>query len=138
MLNKIIFQGRFCENPELKQTQSGVSVSSFTLAVDRDFKNQSGERETDFILVVAWKSVAEFIVNHFSRGDMAIVSGRLQSRRWEDRDGNKRTAIEIVAENIYFCGPKKSQQEQNFNQLADAVDKFQEIEETESQGGLPF
>lgn len=135
MLNKIIFQGRFCENPELKQTQSGVSVSSFTLAVDRDFKNQSGERETDFILVVAWKSVAEFIVNHFSRGDMAIVSGRLQSRRWEDRDGNKRTAIEIVAENIYFCGPKKSQQEQNFNQLADAVDKFQEIED---QGNLPF
>ena len=135
MLNKIIFQGRFCENPELKQTQSGVSVSSFTLAVDRDFKNQSGERETDFILVVAWKSVAEFIVNHFSRGDMAIVSGRLQSRRWEDRDGNKRTAIEIVSENIYFCGPKKSQQEQNFNQLADAVDKFQEIED---QGNLPF
>lgn len=135
MLNKIIFQGRFCENPELKQTQSCVSVSSFTLAVDRDFKNQSGERETDFILVVAWKSVAEFIVNHFSRGDMAIVSGRLQSRRWEDREGNKRTAIEIVAENIYFCGPKKSQQEQNFNQLADAVDKFQEIEEP---GNLPF
>lgn len=135
MLNKIIFQGRFCENPELKQTQSCVSVSSFTLAVDRDFKNQSGERETDFILVVAWKSVAEFIVNHFSRGDMAIVSGRLQSRRWEDREGNKRTAIEIVAENIYFCGPKKSQQEQNFNQLADAVDKFQEIEDP---GNLPF
>lgn len=135
MLNKIIFQGRFCENPELKQTQSGVSVSSFTLAVDRDFKNQSGERETDFILVVAWKSVAEFIVNHFSRGDMAIVSGRLQSRRWEDREGNKRTAIEIVAENIYFCGTKKSQQEKNFNQLADAVDKFQEIEEP---GNLPF
>lgn len=135
MLNKIIFQGRFCENPELKQTQSGVSVSSFTLAVDRDFKNQSGERETDFILVVAWKSVAEFIVNHFSRGDMAIVSGRLQSRRWEDREGNKRTAIEIVAENVYFCGPKKSQQEKNFNQLEDAVDKFQEIEEP---GNLPF
>ena len=136
MLNKIIFQGRFCENPELKQTQSGVSVSSFTLAVDRDFKNQSGERETDFILVVAWKSVAEFIVNHFSRGDMAIVSGRLQSRRWEDRDGNKRTAIEIVAENIYFCGPKKSQQEQNLNQLAEAVAGFAEIDPADGQ--LPF
>ena len=103
--------------------------------MDRDFKGQNGEKETDFIDIVAWSNIAEFVSNYFKKGDMAIVSGRLQSRRWEDRDGNKRTAIEIVAENIYFCGPKKSQQEQNFNQLADAVDKFQEIED---QGNLPF
>ena len=135
MLNKIVIQGRLCSTPELRRTQSGTAVTSFTLAVDRDFKNQSGEKETDFIDIVAWSNIAEFVSNYFKKGDMAIVSGRLQSRRWEDRDGNKRTAIEIVAENIYFCGPKKSQQEQNFNQLADAVDKFQEIED---QGNLPF
>ena len=135
MLNKIVIQGRLCSTPELRRTQSGTAVTSFTLAVDRDFKGQNGEKETDFIDIVAWSNIAEFVSNYFKKGDMAIVSGRLQSRRWEDRDGNKRTAIEIVAENIYFCGPKKSQQEQNFNQLADAVDKFQEIED---QGNLPF
>ena len=135
MLNKIVIQGRLCSTPELRRTQSGTAVTSFTMAVDRDFKNQSGEKETDFIDIVAWSNIAEFVSNYFKKGDMAIVSGRLQSRRWEDRDGNKRTAIEIVSENIYFCGPKKSQQEQNFNQLADAVDKFQEIED---QGNLPF
>ena len=135
MLNKIVIQGRLCSTPELRRTQSGTAVTSFTMAVNRDFKNQSGEKETDFIDIVAWSNIAEFVSNYFKKGDMAIVSGRLQSRRWEDRDGNKRTAIEIVAENIYFCGPKKSQQEQNFNQLADAVDKFQEIED---QGNLPF
>lgn len=135
MLNRIDIAGRLTADPELKNTQSGVSVTSFTLAVDRDFKSQNGEREADFIPVVAWKQTAEFITKYFSKGDMAIVSGRLQSRRWTDRDGNNRTAIEIVAENVYFCGPKKSQQEKNFNQLADAVDKFQEIEEP---GNLPF
>ena len=135
MLNRCIIMGRLTRSPELRRTQSGKAVTSVTLAVDRDFKGQSGEKETDFIDIVAWSNIAEFVSNYFKKGDMAIVSGRLQSRRWEDRDGNKRTAIEIVAENIYFCGPKKSQQEQNFNQLADAVDKFQEIED---QGNLPF
>lgn len=135
MLNRIDIAGRLTVDPELKSTQSGVPVTSFTLAVERDFKNSNGERESDFIPVVAWKHTAEFVSNYFKKGDMAIVSGRLQSRRWEDREGNKRTAIEIVAENVYFCGPKKSQQEKNFNQLEDAVDKFQEIEEP---GNLPF
>lgn len=135
MLNRCIIMGRLTRSPELRRTQSGKAVTSVTLAVDRDFKGQNGEKETDFIDIVAWSNIAEFVSNYFKKGDMAIVSGRLQSRRWEDRDGNKRTAIEIVAENIYFCGPKKSQQEQNFNQLADAVDKFQEIED---QGNLPF
>lgn len=135
MLNRCIIMGRLTRDPELRRTQAGKAVTSVTLAVDRDFKGQNGEKETDFIDIVAWSNIAEFVSNYFKKGDMAIVSGRLQSRRWEDRDGNKRTAIEIVAENIYFCGPKKSQQEQNFNQLADAVDKFQEIED---QGNLPF
>lgn len=135
MLNRCIIMGRLTYDPELRHTQAGKSVTSITLAVDRDFKGKNGEKETDFIDIVAWSNIAEFVSNYFKKGDMAIVSGRLQSRRWEDRDGNKRTAIEIVAENIYFCGPKKSQQEQNFNQLADAVDKFQEIED---QGNLPF
>lgn len=135
MLNRCIEMGRLTVDPELKSTQSGVSVTSFTLAVERDFKNQNGEREADFIPVVAWKNTAQFLSAYFKKGDMAIVSGRLQSRRWTDRDGNNRTAIEIVAENIYFCGPKKSQQEQNFNQLANDVEKFQEIDDS---GNLPF
>lgn len=135
MLNRIDIAGRLTADPELRHTQSGTAVCSFTLAVDRDFKNQAGEKETDWIPVVTWKNTAEFSDRYFKKGDMAIVSGRLQSRRWQDRDGNKRTAIEIVAENIYFCGSKKSQLDKNFNQLADAVDKFQEIED---QGNLPF
>ena len=87
-LNRIILMGRLVRDPELRRTQSGISVTSFTLAVDRDFKGQSGERETDFIDIVAWRQTAEFVSKYFTTGRMAVVEGRLQIRDWKDRDGN--------------------------------------------------
>lgn len=102
MLNKIFIMGRLTRDPELRRTQSGTAVTSFSLAVDRDFKSQSGEKETDFIDVVAWRATAEFVAKYFAKGRMAVVEGRLQMRDWTDRDGNKRRSAEVVADNIYF------------------------------------
>ena len=102
MLNKIIIMGRLTRDPELRRTGSGTAVTSFSLAVDRDFKSQSGEKETDFIDVVAWRSTAEFVSKYFTKGRMAVVEGRLQMRDWTDRDGNKRRSAEVVADNVYF------------------------------------
>ena len=90
MLNKIIIMGRLTRDPELRHTQSGTAVASFSLAVDRDFKSQNGEKETDFIDVVAWRNSAEFVSRYFTKGRMAVVEGRLQIYPWQDRDGNKR------------------------------------------------
>ena len=102
MLNKIFIMGRLTRDPELRRTQSGTAVTSFSLAVDRDFKSQSGEKETDFIDVVAWRSTAEFVAKYFTKGRMAVVEGRLQIRDWKDKDGNSRRSAEVVADNIYF------------------------------------
>ena len=102
MLNKIMIMGRLTRDPELRRTQSGTPVTSFSLAVDRDFKSQSGEKETDFIDVVAWRSTAEFVAKYFAKGRMAVVEGRLQIRDWQDKDGNKRRSAEVVADNVYF------------------------------------
>ena len=107
MLNKIIIMGRLTRDPELRHTQSGTAVASFSLAVDRDFKNQNGEKETDFIDVVAWRNSAEFVSRYFTKGRMAVVEGRLQIRPWEDRQGNKRRSAEVVADNVYFGDSKK-------------------------------
>ena len=102
MLNKIFLMGRLTRDPELRRTGSGTAVTSFSLAVDRDFKSQSGEKETDFIDVVAWRSTAEFVSKYFTKGRMAVVEGRLQIRDWTDRDGGKRRSAEVIAENVYF------------------------------------
>lgn len=107
MLNEIQIAGRMTRDPELKRTASGVSVTSFTLAVDRDYKGQNGERETDFIDVVAWRQNAEYATMYGSKGSMTIASGRLQIRMWEDRDGGKRKAYEIMADKVYVFGGKK-------------------------------
>ena len=107
MLNKIFIMGRLTRDPELRRTQSGTAVTSFSLAVDRDFKSQSGEKETDFIDVVAWRSTAEFAAKYFTKGRMAIVEGRLQIRPWTDKDGNNRRSAEVVADNIYFGDSKR-------------------------------
>ena len=117
MLNKVILQGRFCKDPELRHTQSGTAVASFTLAVDRDFKSQRGEKEADFINVVAWKGTAEFVSRFFTKGRQAIVEGRLQSRKYTGKDGNNRTAYEVVASSVYFVDSKKD---------ADPLDKLAE------------
>lgn len=107
MLNKIIVMGRLTRDPELRRTQSGLSVTSFSVACDRDFKSQSGEKETDFIDIVAWRQTAEFVCKYFSKGRMAIVEGRLQIRDWQDNNGNKRRSAEIVADNVYFGDSKR-------------------------------
>ena len=103
MLNHIVIMGRLTRDPELRTTQSGVSVTSFTVAVDRDFGGRDGgERQTDFIDCVAWRQTGEFVSKYFHKGSMIVVSGRLQSRKWQDRDGNNRTSWEINADNVYF------------------------------------
>ena len=107
MLNKIILMGRLTRDPELRRTQSGTAVTSFSIACDRDFKSQSGEKETDFIDVVAWRSTAEFVSKYFSKGRMAVVEGRLQIRDWTDREGGKRRSAEVVADNVYFGDSKR-------------------------------
>ena len=110
MLNKIVLMGRMTRDPELRQTPTGNSVVSFTLACDRDFAAQGAERETDFVDIVAWRGRAEFVSKYFSKGRMAVVSGRLQIRNWEDKDGNKRKTAEIVAESVYFGDSKRDGQ----------------------------
>ena len=108
MLNRIILMGRLTRDPELRTTQSGTAVASFTLAVDRDFKGrEGGDRATDFIDIVAWRSTAEFVSKYFTKGRMAVVEGRLQIRDWTDRDGGKRRSAEVIADNVYFGDSKR-------------------------------
>ena len=141
MLNKIIIMGRLTIDPELRRTGSGTAVTSFSMACDRDFKSQSGDKETDFIEVVAWKNTAEFVSKYFSKGRMAVVEGRLQIRDWTDKDGGKRRSAEVVADNVYFADSKRSEsndnQKENFNALSGRVsDDFVPI--SEEDGELPF
>ena len=107
MLNRIILMGRLTRDPELRRTGSGTAVTSFSLAVDRDFNSQSGEKETDFIDIVAWRNTAEFVSKYFTKGRMAVVEGRLQIRDWTDKDGGKRRSAEVVADNVYFGDSKR-------------------------------
>ena len=141
MLNKVVIMGRFTKDPELRRTGSGTAVTSFSLACDRDFKSQSGDKETDFIEVVAWKNAAEFVSKYFSKGRMAVVEGRLQIRDWTDKAGNKRTTAEVVADNVYFADSKRSEsndnQKENFNALSGRLsDDFVPI--SEEDGEIPF
>ena len=107
MLNKIILMGRLTRDPELRHTQSGTAVTSFSIAVDRDFKSKSGEKETDFIDIVAWRNTADFVSKYVTKGRMAIVEGRLQIRDWTDKDGGKRRSAEVIADNVYFGDSKR-------------------------------
>ena len=109
MLNQIAIQGRLVRDPELRRTASGKAVTSFTLACDRDFKNQqTGEKEVDFIECVAWGGTAEMVEKYFHKGQMAVATGRLQLRDWTDKSGQKRRTAEILVNSIYFCGSKES------------------------------
>ena len=108
MLNRIILMGRLTRDPELRHTQTGTPVASFSLAVDRDFKDRNtGEKATDFIDIVAWRQTAEFVSRYFTKGRMAVVEGRLQIRVWTDKEGGKRRSAEVVADNIYFGDSKR-------------------------------
>lgn len=111
MLNKTILMGRLCADPELRKTQNNTSVASFTLAVDRSFARQGEQKQTDFIEVVAWSATAEFCAKWFKKGMMVAVAGRLQTRTWEDREGNKRKSTEVVAEEVHFAEGKKDGQQ---------------------------
>ncbi len=121
MLNKVILMGRLVADPEAKQTPSGVSVTTFRIAVDRDFKNkQTGEKEVDFFNIVAWRSTADFIVKYFTKGRMIVVEGRLQSRNYTDKDGNKRYITEVVADNVYFGDSKRDGDGSSYSSQASA------------------
>ena len=142
MLNKIILMGRLTRDPELRRTNSGTAVASFSLAVDRDFKAQNGEKETDFIDIVAWRNTAEFVSKYFSKGRMAVVEGRLQIRDRTDKDGSKRRTAEVVADNVYFGDSKKETGnaiQDNYNAPKDRLNQNQDFAEIgEEDGELPF
>lgn len=121
MLNHITIMGRFVRDPELRQTGSGIAVASFTLAIDQDFKSSNGgDKEVDFIDCVAWRQAGEFVSKYFTRGRMAVVSGRLQIRSWTDKDGNKRRTAEVVADNVYFADSKSENASAGTQQSAPA------------------
>lgn len=144
MLNTVVIMGRLCSAPEIKKTSSGISVTSFTVAIDRNYKSGE-EKVTDFINVAAWRGTAEFICNYFKKGQMIAVEGSIQSRNYEDKDGNKRTAFEVVASNVSFCGDKSSETKNDSlsvisgklvtNSVPSNQDGFEEIT---SDGDLPF
>lgn len=119
MLNHITIMGRLTKDPELRRTQSGTGVASFTIACERDFADKSGEKETDFIDCVAWHKTADFVEKYFSKGRMAVVSGKLQIRNWQDKEGNKRRNAEVVVENVYFADSKKEGNQNNFAPIDD-------------------
>ena len=132
MLNKIILQGRLTADPDLRQTTSGVFVCSFTVAVDRDFKDKNGEKQTDFIYVVAWRNTAEFISKWFHKGSLILVDGSLQSRKYEDKSGQKRTTFDVVANVVYFGGDKRD----NVSQFPQ--EKSVDVEPDLDSDDLPF
>ena len=133
MLNKIVLMGRLTRDPDLRRTQSGTAVASFTLAVDRDYKPQDGERETDFIDIVAWCGTGEFVSKYFTKGRMAVVEGRLQVRDWKDKDGAKRRSTDVVADNVYFGDSKRPES----GTPAEPSGELQELPD-EEKGELPF
>ena len=107
MLNKVILMGRFAADPVLRHTKSGTPVATFRLAVDRDFKDKDGSRQTDWLDCVAWKGTAEFISRYFSKGRLVVVEGALQTRSWTDKDGNKRVSVETIVSSAWFADSKK-------------------------------
>ena len=138
MLNHITAAGRLTKDPELRRTQNGVAVASFTIACDRDIKDASGNKQTDFIDCVAWRSTAEFIDKYLTRGRMVIVSGRLQMREWTDKSGAKRKNAEILAENVYFADSKRVVENTEKNETKEAAQTvdFDQVEIDNDE--LPF
>lgn len=145
MLNRIVIMGRLARDPELRRTQSGTPVATFTLAVDRDFKDKNtGERATDWIDVVAWRGTGEFVSRYFTRGRMAVVEGRLQLREWTDKDGNKRRSAEVAADSVYFGDSKRDGDSANTSGNYQTPDygvpsgQDQFAEPADDGGDLPF
>lgn len=132
MLNRITLMGRIVRDLELRHTQTGKSVTSFSIAVERDFRGQNGEKETDFIDVVAWGRTAEFVCSYMGKGRLIAVEGRLQIREWTDRDGGKRRSAEVQADNVYFCDSRRKECETD-----ESAGGFEELD-PEGDGDLPF
>lgn len=107
MLNSVCLMGRLGSDPELRHTQTGIAVTSFSIAVDRTYQPKGSEKQTDWINVVAWRNTAEFICRYFNKGSMLALNGAIQTRQYNDKEGNRRTAFEVVAENVFFCGSKR-------------------------------
>jgi len=147
MLNHITIMGRLARDPELRYTQSQIPVASFTVAVDRDFAGEGQQREADFIDCVAWRQGGEFVSKYFQKGSLIVVDGRLQSRKWTDKDGNKRVSWEILSDRTYFGGSKSGQGEAPATSAAPAKapagvnsypgPEFHELDD-EDDGSLPF
>lgn len=152
MLNKAILMGRLTRDPELRYTNSNTPVVTFSIAVDRNYSDNNGERQTDFIDIVAWRKTAEFVSQWFTKGQMIVVVGSIQSRRWQDKNGNNRTSIEVVADEVQFGDSKKTreggtqQRRNNYQPYADpapaqsydmpAANDFSEI--SDDDGQVPF
>lgn len=137
MLNHIILMGRLTRDPELRHTQQGTSVASFTLAVERDRAAQGEEKKTDFIDIVAWRNTADFVSKYFAKGRMAVVEGRLQLRDWTDRDGGRRRSAQVIADNVYFGDSRKeSDSREPVDFREPQKDQFAEL--ADDDGDLPF
>jgi single-strand DNA-binding protein len=138
MLNTITICGRICNELELKTTTTGTEVLSFTVACDRDFKDSNGEKQADFIDVVAFKNTAVFVSKYFAKGRMAIVDGRLQTRMWEDKNGNKRKSVEVIADNVYFGDSKNAASNGNADESTESFEQPESFAELGNDEDLPF
>lgn len=128
MLNNVTIMGRFVADPDLRTTPAGAAVTTFRIACDRDFKNkETGEREADFVNIIAWRELAEFISRNFQKGSMIVVNGRLQIRGYTDKEGNKRFAAEIVASNVYFGDTKKVEKNEGENEFDSPADDGEDL-----------
>ena len=138
MLNKSFLQGRLVADPELRHTPNGVAVATFRLAVERDFKDEQGNRTADFINVVAWRQTAEFVSRFFTKGRMALVQGRLQTRDYTDKEGNKRTIAEVITDNVYFSDSRRDGTGDTSNTSGDQEGYEACFSDIQDDGKLPF
>lgn len=145
MLNQAVIMGRLTRDPDLRRTQSGTAVASFTLAVDRDFTNQDGSRDTDFIPCVAWRNTGEFVGKYFTKGSMAVVTGRIQVREYTDKDGSQKRITEIVADKVHFGESKRDRDEASYAAAEKGTGPAYKpagppvrVEADEDEGDLPF
>lgn len=139
MLNVAVLMGRLTKNPELRQTPNGVSVTTFTIAVDRDYTPKGQERQADFIDIVAWRNTAEFVCKYFRKGQLVAVQGSIQTRSYTDKEGNKRKAFEVVADHVHFAESKKDSSNNNTYPMRGSADvEANDFEEMPDDGDLPF
>lgn len=140
MINNVVLMGRICQDLELRTTASGVSVTSFNIAVERNYQKQGEEKQTDFLTVVCWKGTADFVTRYFRKGSMIAVQGSIQTRSYEDKMGNKRTAVEVVADNVSFCGSKAEQSNSapSFPTVTPSANIAMSVEDDDDDDNLPF